>query len=173
MTDYDTDKLYSDILMLTKQFPQDLKKQLQSSTAYGLYLIKTQYPKGRSGEARKSFLSKKINDFSYQIYSKIIQTQVLEFGTKAHTVLPKRKKMLSIPIDKSVLVANGYRLKKMTMKQYWDNVKSGKIVRAKSAHIPAIAAKKPLSRIFVPKIYDNLISGIIKLVNQKFGSKNG
>jgi hypothetical protein len=160
MTSFDCYELDKMIDFLIKNSPSKLAQAVKLTTAEGLHLIKTEYTLGRSGEARKSFLSQKISDFVYKIYSNLTQVKVLEVGAKAHTVFPKRKKFLSIPIDKNLLVKNGYRFKKMTPKEYWEAVKTGGIIRARKARIPAMAAKEPLKKTFQPAINKRMLDNV-------------
>jgi len=150
------DRIKKDI---KKLYPQAIKK----TAIFGFKEIKTKYPK-KSGFARQSFQLASLTPTSYKIESKAPQVAVLENGSKAHTIRPKRKKFLTIPIKNSVKTKSG--IKKSALNKLFKELKTrgkkGKttrdvfqnvgIVLAKKAKIPARKARKPLEKIFSPLI---------------------
>ena len=153
-------------------------KIVKETAIFGFRQIKTKYPK-RSGFARKSFQLASLTPISYEIASKAPQVAVLENGAKAHTIRPKRRKFLTIPIKNSVRTKTGIKQSALNklFKELKSRGKKGKttrevfqdvgIVLAKKANIPARRALKPLEREFVPiidkKMLDSTNSMLSKL----------
>jgi len=99
---------------LIKKTPVELKKTVQRVTAKTLRDVKTKFPK-RSGKLIQAYLSKKINDYAYLIFSKLKYADDVEVGTSPHTITPKKKKYLTVPIKSSVLTGTKARIKQSAL----------------------------------------------------------
>ena len=101
----------------------------------------------------------------------------IEFGANAHTVVPRRAKMLTIPIRNNV-VTKGGQISKPALSKLFAMLKNRKgrstreiyesagIVLAKKANIPALPARKIIENQVVPKISNQFEKNIYSEIDR-------
>lgn len=176
---YIEDKNFVDYLKKNiRELANNIQRAVDNTAAFGLTETKTTLPK-RTGNLRRTYLQRKTGAFTREIYSNSQYANALEFGSKAHTITPKRAKWLTIPTKDSVLTSTRSQIKKSSLDNLFSKVgfsKKGTIyskvrgktvgdifdevgVRlAKKANIPAQRGKFYLRDRVNPKIANKLSS---------------
>ena len=129
-------------LKKVEKSPTHLARATKGTAIEGLAWIKKELP-NKSGKLRQSLLAHKKNDLSYLIWhgrqtsnGKLKYPDHWEAGTKAHTVRPKRAKMLTIPLRKSVITARTQMIKTAAKRNLFNLLKTIKPVgRAETAAV--------------------------------------
>ena len=157
---------------------EGIDKVVIKTSIYGLREIRSKYNK-KTGQARSSFIMKKIDNSNMKIISNAPQVLALEYGSRAHTVKPRApKKFLTIPIKDSVKTPKTRKIKKAALRKLFRELKAASkkkktpydvfqsvgIVLAKKADIPTFRARKPIQKIFVPKIQRKMTIEVKRLV---------
>jgi len=139
---------------LTTEFKPKAIGIVNRSAQFAKRNIVELYPR-RTGQLRNSYNAKKTDDLSYIVQSSLDpkRSDGFEDGTRAHTIYPRRAKMLTIPLRDDVLVSTRSRISKpsldklfrllkkrgeKTLKEIYDEAG---IVLTKKANIPAIPGK--------------------------------
>jgi len=169
------EKTVNELLDINSGIKREYPKVIKQTAIFAFKEIKTDYPK-KSGFARQSFQLAGLTPTSYEVASKAPQVNVLENGARAHTVRPKKRKYLTIPIKDSVKTKSGIKqsalnklfkeLKKPKGRKKYEIFKDVGIVLSKKANIPARRAKKPLAKIFVPKIDKEMIKNTNEMLTK-------
>jgi hypothetical protein len=169
------EKTVNELLDINSGIKREYPKVIKQTAIFAFKEIKTDYPK-KSGFARQSFQLAGLTPTSYEVASKAPQVNVLENGSRAHTVRPKKRKYLTIPIKDSVKTKSGIKqsalnklfkeLKKPKGRKKYEIFKDVGIVLSKKANIPARKAKKPLAKIFVPKIDKEMIKNTNEMLTK-------
>jgi hypothetical protein len=180
------EKTVNELLDINSGIKREYPKVIKQTAIFAFKEIKTDYPK-KSGFARQSFQLAGLTPTSYEVASKAPQVNVLENGARAHTVRPKKRKYLTIPIKDSVKTKSGikqsalnklFKIKQSALNKLFKELKKPKgrkkyeifkdvgIVLSKKANIPARRAKKPLAKIFVPKIDKEMIKNTNEMLTK-------
>jgi hypothetical protein len=165
--EFDDKEIKKFLNRLEKNVPRKLKTLVEQTAQFGLREIKETLP-ARTGNARNRYRSNKINDYSYYLRNDEVKyLEGLESGFKARTVRPKRGKFLTIPTDDSVLTPTRARIKKMSKAGFRKAVKSGKIVLAKKANLPARPGNWYFRDKIKPSVQARLRRSIINLYKKE------
>lgn len=150
---------------------------VKKTTQFALRLTKETLPK-RTGNLRGSYFQKKIDKLEREVNSKSQYAEGIEVGFKSKTIRPKRAKILTIPIKKSVLTPTGAQIRQGALNRLFNRLKNpgGKtqrqifdqvgIVLAKKARIPAIKGQKNFKLIILPKTQKKLELNLFKSVKR-------
>lgn len=147
------------------KIPNNLDKAVTATTVFGLREVKTKFPK-RSGQARRSFVQRKIRRAEREIFSTLAYVKAIEDGARAHTIKPKRAKFLTIPLNKNVRTKT--RIKQSALNKLFRELKNRKgrtkkeifdqvgVALAKKARIPRLVGKKIIQRRVLPRLIRKL-----------------
>jgi len=78
---------------LIRKFPGATDKAVKDATIYGVQLLKRAAPV-KTGSLRRGFMFRRIVEGAWLIYNDIKYALAVDTGYRAHTIRPKRKKML-------------------------------------------------------------------------------
>lgn len=172
--EFDAKGLETDLKNDQKFISDTITSVIKQTTVYGLREIKTNIYK-RSGFLRGAYTAKKTGVDQYLLWAgdaeKVKYADSLEFGSPAHTVLPKRKKFLTIPLRDDVRTKTGIKkgaldrlfkdigfsgggkmyskIKGLSVRDVFD--KDG-IALARKAKIPAYTGSHVLTNVVAPRI---------------------
>jgi hypothetical protein len=168
-----------------RKSPGDLEKAMQKTTAESLIITKKTLPK-RTGLLRKSYLSRKLNRFTYRIFpgsgQKLEYADAVEGGAAAHTIVPRRAKMLTIPLRDDVLVPSKARISASALDRLFRKLKNRKgkskreiydevgIVLALKANIPRTSGQYNFRDKITPRTR-RILAKNINQVFKKLGFK--
>jgi hypothetical protein len=149
-----------------KKSPERLDSAVKLTTAESLGLFKRILPK-RTGLLRKSYLSRRIGPATYRIFpgvgEKLQYANAVEFGAAAHTIVPKRAKMLTIPLRDDVLVGTKARISQSALNRLFRELNNRKgrtkreiydevgIALALKANIPARRGQRNIEKKIAPQ----------------------
>jgi hypothetical protein len=170
------EKTVNELLDINSGIKREYPKVIKQTAIFAFKEIKTDYPK-KSGFARQSFQLAGLTPTSYEVASKAPQVDVLENGARAHIKRAKKRKYMTIPIKDSVVTDKGKikqsakdklfkQLKKPKGRSKYQIFKEVGIVLAKKVNMPARKAKKPLAKIFVPKIDKEMIKNTNEMLTK-------
>ena len=159
-----------------KKMVPKISKALDATVAYGLREIKSGLPK-RTGHLRGSYLQKpSAGLLTRTIFSDSQYAIANEEGARPHTIVPKRAKMLLIPLRDEVLTGTKAQIKKSSVDKLFNQLKKKRgrtnrqifdevgIALAKKANIPAIRGNHKIRDVFIPKIANKLESEILAVI---------
>jgi len=161
-----------------KKFNSLLSKSLDATVAFGLREIKSGLPK-RTGNLRGSYQQRPVSGVLRRtIFSDLQYAVANEEGAKAHTIVPKRAKMLLIPLREDVLTGTRSQIKKSSVDRLFNQLKKKKgrsnrqifdevgIALAKKANIPAIKGNHKIRDVFLPKIATKLEREVLSALRE-------
>ena len=135
---------------------------VNKTTAFTLRLVKTTLPK-RSGNLRGSYMQKKIAKLTRRVFSPLKYAENIESGSRSKIIRPRRAKILTIPLRRSVLTSTRAQIKQSSLNTLFRRLKNKKgktsrqiqnevgIALAKKANIGPIRGQKNFERIIEPK----------------------
>lgn len=162
-----------------KKVGPEIKKNVitavNSTTAFGLKTVKTELPK-RTGNLRNTYSQRKIGELAREIFSYSSYADSVEFGSKSRTIVPKRAKMLTIPLRGSVLTSTKSQIKKSSLDRLFRELKKiGKtkktprqvfdevgIALAKKARLPARPGQYRVRDKILPMVRMEFMTNIKK-----------
>jgi len=178
---FDDSGLKAYLAAASKEVKAGVIQAVNKSAEFAKQTVTIELPK-RAGLLRKSYLVYKTGELSREVRSTLAYADALEFGSKAKTIRPKRSKMLTIPLNKSVLVNSGAQIKKSSLDRLFRELKDKKnrkknrsqiyqevgIALAKIARIPAQPGKFYLKNKVIPKVDVYYLKEVMAALNKAF-----
>lgn len=164
---------------LVREAPGAVDSALRVVAIQGLREIKTGLPK-RTGNLRRTYNYRKTGVHQFTIASNSRYADVVENGARAHTVYPKRAKMLTIPLRDSVLTGTRAQISKPALSRLFAAIRKGGrpageiyqsvgIALAKRANIPARKGSHFLRDKIGPSLQRAIETEILRAIRRVSG----